>query len=312
MKLHAQVSLRVITGAYRHSPLPVQNKYFPSSQLSSRGRPQSAMTSPNDQHVQYSAYFRATNLADSGDVFSFAPPDDGLPENRTYPSYLPSTQLSGMTDLSNGSISLSSHSRNLTTGPTATSVSFPTTPNSDGPPSPLPPTRNSVAEQRFDSIQSRIGPTPTTGGSGSLLFTFMPPPQDLAPSRPATSSQLSSITEFNSQSSLRPDATDREDGILTLVRSDSSIGNPSKYVSRILPKVVPPVPIHNCHQTESFHRIQMRTPSPSPPTLPQSLTILALEWMKKKTHPMRRSARLSPTLTIPTCHASLGGCWSSG
>ncbi|KAG8904352.1 hypothetical protein FRC00_014041, partial [Tulasnella sp. 408] len=186
------------------------------------------MTSSNDQHSQYPAYFGATTLADSDDVFSFAPPDDALPENRTYPSYLPSTQLSGMTELSDGPSSSSSHSRNLTTGPTATSVSFPLTPNSNGPPSPLPPTRNSVAEQRFDSIQSRIGPTPTTGGSESMMFTFMPPPQDLASSRPATSSQLSSITELNSQSSLRPDATDLEDGVPALVRSDSSIGNTSK------------------------------------------------------------------------------------
>lgn len=234
MNLNAQVSLRVITGAYLHSPLPVQYKYFSSSQLFLETALQPAMTSSNDQHAQYPAYFGATTLADSDDVFSFAPPDDVLPENRTYPSYLPSTQLSGMTNLSNGPSSSSSHSRNLTTGPTATSVSFPMTPNTNGPPSPLPPTRNSVAEQRFDSIQSRMGPTPTTGGSGSMLFTFMPPPQDLAPSRPATSSQLSSITEFNSQSSLRPDATDQEDGITAFVRSNSSIGNTSQYVRRIL------------------------------------------------------------------------------
>ncbi|KAG8955551.1 hypothetical protein FRC04_007542 [Tulasnella sp. 424] len=180
------------------------------------------MTSSNRQHIRYSPITEADN------IFSFAPPEDVQSRNGAYPSYVPSTQLSEMTELSGGPPSLSSHSRNLTTGPTATSISFPITPNSDGPPSPLSPSHGSMMEQRFNSIQSRIAPTPSTGGSGGMMFTFVPPPEALASSRPATSSQLSSIAESTTPNSFHRDTMDLEDGLPEVGPSNSSIGKASK------------------------------------------------------------------------------------
>ncbi|KAG9010846.1 hypothetical protein FRB90_007609 [Tulasnella sp. 427] len=157
------------------------------------------MASSSEQHSRYPPYSRRTASTDSGNVFSFTPPEDVLPRSGGYPSYVPATQLSGETELDDDPINWSSHSRNLTTGPTATSISFPLTPRTPGPPTPFTPSSNPPQEQRrVDGIQDRINFTPSTGESGGRRFAFMPP------TRGTTQSQEQRLDSVQSRTSRTP------------------------------------------------------------------------------------------------------------
>lgn len=157
-----------------------------------------------DSDAQPPPYTRSSST-DVDHIFGFMPPEDSPLRGGTTWSRPVLTQSSGMTDVGKGPVSFSSHSRALTTPPTATSTSFPITPRSNGPCTPFTPTWDSNQEHRFDTIQSRTTSMPSTGGSGGMMFSFRPPTQDSAPLPPTTASQLSSITELTSQGSLRLD-----------------------------------------------------------------------------------------------------------
>lgn len=165
--------------------------------------PRSAMA-PSAEHwsAQVPPYADDSPSTDVEYIFGFMPPDDTPSTSGRDPSRPARTQSSRVVDLSQGPISISSHSRSLTTPPTATSTSFPVTPRSNGPNTPLTPSWNLEPEQRFETIQSRITSVPSTGGSGGMMFSFRPPTQDSALSPPMTRSQLSAITESGIQGSL--------------------------------------------------------------------------------------------------------------
>ncbi|KAG9010847.1 hypothetical protein FRB90_007610 [Tulasnella sp. 427] len=163
------------------------------------------MTSSSEEHSRYPPYSRRTASTDSGNVFSFAPPEPVLPRNGDYPSYIPATELDGETELDDDPINWSSHSRHLTTGPTATSISFPLTPRTPGPLTPYTPSSQPPQEpRRLASIQGRINPTPSTGESGGR-FAFMPP------TRGTTQSQDQRLSSLQNRIGPTPSTGDSAD-----------------------------------------------------------------------------------------------------